>query len=259
MKASLFGLIVTLLLLTTLILGGCAGSKQNVRKKGAARANTNLAGYYLRRGDLDKATQYFKKALKYDPHRVNALWGLAVTNNRKGDVQRAGKFYQRALSVKEKPALVNSYAAFLCQHGKATKAIPLFKKAAHNAHYNHPGVALANAGLCLKKNGNKARGRKFFKKALAKNQNQPMALTQMARIALERGNNVRAQTYMKRLEQHTHLNQGQLKLAARVALAAGNRDAALHYINKYNNQNPKKSRLSIGKLRRHGRNQSANQ
>ncbi|GEM_PF-1211343 len=258
MKTSVFGLAVMLLLLSTLVLGGCAGGNQNIRKNSAARANTNLAGDYLRRGDLDKATKYFKKALKYDPHRVNALWGLAVTNNRKGDVQRAGNFYRRAMSVKQKPALVNSYAAFLCQHGNASKAIPLFQKAAHDAHYNHPGVPLANAGLCLKQNGNKARAIQFFKKALAKNQNQPMALTQMARIALNRGNNRRARNYMKRLEQHTHLNQKQLKLAARVALATGNRDAALEYISKYNNHTSKKSQLSIGKLRRHGRNQSAN-
>lgn len=239
------GLVLSALLL---LLAGCAGGQSDVDQQKAARANTSLASDYLRRGDLDKAKRYFNKALNYDAKRVDALWGLAVVSKRAGHTSRAKANYKKAIAAGDRPALVNSYAAFLCENGDVAQAIKLFKQVAGDDSFAHPGVPLANAGVCLMQDDQPERAETFFEKALAKNKNQPLAAIYMARLALRRGNNVRAKAYIKRTKQNGRFSQAQKKLAARIELAAGNREGALKYIDRYNRESDKGT-LSIGQLR----------
>ena len=244
-----------LVISSIVLLSGCAGTPHHsVHKQGASRANSQLAGDYLRRGDLNQATRFFKKSLKFKHHNVGALWGLAITNSRKGNTKRARHYYKKAMAVHSKPALVNSYAAFLCQHGKPQKAIQLFKQAANDAHYDHPGKALANAGLCLAKQGHTGRSRHLYQKALRKNQNQPMALTQMARMDLNKGDAAKAFSYAQRIVQHDALNPGQMKLIARIDRAAGHHQKAVKMVKLFNQRNH--GHLSMKKLGRMTPNQS---
>lgn len=239
------------ILLMALLIAGCASTPENSNQAAAARANTRLAADFLQHGHLDNAKEYFHKALKYDPERVDALWGLAVTYNRLGRAERADSYYERAMSIASRPELTNSYAAFLCQHGNRDRAVALFEQAATHPGYGQPGVPLANAGLCLMQNSQTDRAMEYFKRALAKNGNQPLAITQMARIELRRGNILRARTYLNRAEQNGGLDPGQLKLAARIALAKGDLQAAHQYVNRYN-KNSQEQPLSIGQLRSPG-------
>lgn len=239
------------MLLVMLLAAGCASSPQNSNQAAAARANTKLAADFLRHGHLDNAEKYFHKALAYDSDRVDALWGLAVTYNRLGQVQKAASYYEQAMSNASRPDLTNSYAAFLCLHGNKDKAISLFEQAAKHPGYGRPGIPLANAGLCLKKNGQTEQAIEYFKQALARNRNQPLALTQMAHIALRHGNASRAGMYISRVEQNGELSQNQLKLAARIALASGNQQAARQYVARYN-KNSQKQPISISQLRSAG-------
>ncbi|WP_111748329.1 tetratricopeptide repeat protein [Salinisphaera orenii] len=234
-----------------LLLTACAGGQNRVDDKNAARANTQLAGNYLQRGDLDNAKKYFQKALKYDSNRVRALWGLAVVNSRNGHTQRAGDYYRRAMSVKRQPELANSYAVFLCQNGRSDKAMSLFRQVANNPDYGHQDVPLANAGLCLLKGGQTGNAKQLFKQALVKSKYNVVALTQSAKLALRQGDNSRAAAHMKRVARHNKLSQSQLKLAARIQLANGVRRKALEYISRYND-NTDESPLTVGKLQSQG-------
>jgi general secretion pathway protein D len=60
---------------------------------------TDLGFAKLQKEEYDKASQYFKEALKIDPQNPYALINLGVTCERLGDTKRAAKLYGKVLQL----------------------------------------------------------------------------------------------------------------------------------------------------------------
>lgn len=60
---------------------------------------TNLAVYYMDRGDLTSAKRHLDQALKQNPQFVSALWGMGSLLTRQQHYQEASKFLERALQL----------------------------------------------------------------------------------------------------------------------------------------------------------------
>lgn len=228
-----------ILLCLMLLLAGCASMpKEQVDNQSAARANARLGLDYIGKGLYEKAIDRLKRALDYDSDSVLANWGMALVYQRLGQPEKAGTYYANILNGHARPAVLNSYAVFLCEQGKAEEALDYFKRAANDHRNDNPAAALANAGLCLAHSGKKETAREYYRKALSVNENQPTALAQMAQIQYSQEQYLSARAFIERANAVIDLSPKLLLLAARIELALGERDEARQYLRRHNQQKP---------------------
>lgn len=193
LRAGVFACLVTLLLVA------CSSvPKPGSRNMAAANANAKLGVDYLQKGELDKAATTLKRALRYDPDQVDANWGLAIIARRRQKPDKADQFFRKALDKDAKPAILNSYAAFLCNRGQTQKAVSMFLRAANDPRYKTPGNALSNAGLCLQRAKNYTAAARMYKQALKTAGEQPSILKHLAKIESALGHDESAQMYTRR-------------------------------------------------------------
>ncbi len=133
-------------------LVGCVSSgPKPTNGADAARINVQLGMDYLQRGELALAQTKLQRALSEDSHNPDVHEALAMLDERLGEATQADKEYRRALDLSRRsPAILNSYAVYLCSHGRATEGVEMFEEAAVNALYRTPWVAYTNAGVCLR-------------------------------------------------------------------------------------------------------------
>lgn len=228
-----------------LILAGCAGGS-GLDPRRAAEANTDLGIDYLRNGHDMQAIEKLEKALEYDPMQVDAHWAIAVAYQRIGEPGAADRHYQRALDLKERPEILNSYGVFLCQREQIQEGLEYLERAANDSRYPGQADALANAGLCLDRAGQAARAEEYFRRALERDERHRPTLAALARRNLERGDNLRARGFLQRLEAtesaQAPLLDEWLLLGARIELALDDRETAAAYLQRYNERNPQDPR-----------------
>lgn len=228
--------LVCLLLLTA----GCTTTppQDRVDNQAAAQANARLGLDFLSKGRYERARKRLQRALRYDSSNVLANWGMALLYQNLDRPEKARHYYARIVDDHLRPAIVNSYAVFLCEQGKTEQAIDYFKRAANDYRNDSPAVALANAGLCLKRAGQPEKAKRYYRKALSINENQPTALTRMARIQYQQGHYLSARAFIQRADEVIELSPKILLLAARIELALGERDAARYYLQRHNKSKP---------------------
>ncbi|HEY5020820.1 MAG TPA: type IV pilus biogenesis/stability protein PilW [Steroidobacteraceae bacterium] len=116
----------------------------------AAAVNLQLGVGYLQQGNLALAKTKLERAQIEDPHNADIHSTLGLLDERLGKDKEADKEYRTALSLKpQDPDLLNSYAVYLCSHGRAVEGVHNFEQAAGNPLYRSPWVAYTNAGVCL--------------------------------------------------------------------------------------------------------------
>lgn len=231
----------------TLILAGCAaGSGSGLDPHEAAQANTDLGIDYLRNGNYTQAVEKLEKALEYDPRIVDAHWALAVAYQRINEPAGAERHYQRALDLKDRPEIANSYGVFLCEQDRVEEGLKYLDRAANDSRYPGQTDALANAGVCLDRVGKYDRADKYFDRALEQNAQHRPTLAALARRSLKQGDNLRARGFFQRLEAtesaQTPLADDWLLLGARIEVALGDRESASRYLQRYNERNPSDQR-----------------
>lgn len=228
------------------LLAGCA-SDRGLDRQAAARANANVGAEYLHRNENDRAAQAFKRALDYDASNFTANWGMAVVSDRLQDPGKARQYFEKTLAVRHSPVIYNSYAAFLCRQGDAAAGIENFRKALASPNTADRADSLANAGLCLQRNGQSDAAVDYYQQALAVDARQATALTQMADIAYHTQDYMKARAFIERADAATTLDGKQLRLAARIESALGDRAAAEAYM-KRDHANPPGAKPSPGQL-----------
>lgn len=239
--------VIAVVVVTAVLQAGCAIRGDNVDSQRAAEANAGLGADFLRRGDNQKAITHFERALNYDDSNIAANWGMAIASDRRGHIDKARDFYNNALKQESRPDIVNSYATFLCKQGEVDKAVRYFKQAANDPRYTGSAGALANAGLCLQRDGQVGAAEQYYRDALAADASQITALVQMAQLEYGQRDYLRARAFIERADAETRLNAEQLLQGARIELALDDRDAARHYLERHNASQPGAA-LSLSQL-----------
>lgn len=232
-----------LLLTAALALAGCAaGPDSGVDPEQAAEVNADLGIDYLRNGDETRAIRKLEKALEYDDRHVDAHWALAIAYDRVNEPDGADRHYRRALDLKERPEIRNSYGAFLCRRDRVEKGVEYLERAADDPRYPGRADALANAGLCLERAGEDGRAEDYFRRALERNEQHRPTLAALARRYLAAGDALRARGFFQRLAAtegpQTPLADEWLLLGARIEMALDDRETAAAYLQRYNERNP---------------------
>jgi type IV pilus assembly protein PilF len=225
-----------LLPLSLVLLAGCVSTSNSqfqgdqVSLKQASQDNVVLGLQYLQQGNRDVAMQKIQKAIQQDPDNANAYAAEALLYGAINDPDRAEAAYDTAMrKAPDDPQILNNYAVFLCEHGKAKQSLPYFIKAATNPMYSTPDAAYTNAGLCATGIPDAAAAEQYFRKALEINQSIPEALFQMAQLSYNQKNYLEARAFIERYNQVAQPRADVLLLGVRTERALGDQQGAKDY------------------------------
>lgn len=219
------------LLALSCLLSACATQHEPDRQ--AARAHAALGAEYLQRNEDQQALQAFRRSLNEDRDNIKANWGAAVANQRLQKNQDADKYYRRALAGHPLPAIHNGYAVFLCQRGNVDEAMAHFEQARDGTASDTQADILANAGLCLYNRNEMERAQAYFRRALARNAEQGVALEYLAHLAYTQSDYLNARAFLERADEVFELTDDQLLLGARIERHLRDGSAVSHYRTRY--------------------------
>lgn len=214
------------------LVAGCASTSTapEVSDEEAARFNVQLGVSYLQRGNLQDARDKLERAVEQDPSFASAHAALGLLYERVGELDRAGSHLRRAAQLApDDAAMLNNYGGFLCRRGERAAGIEYFDRAARNAFYRTPEVALTNAGVCARGIPDLDAAENYLRRALEINRTYPDALLQMADLKLVAGEPFNARAFMQRYEAVATATAMSLDLGRRIELAAGDARAAAQY------------------------------
>lgn len=241
-----------------LVLGGCqslpsagpelddTGSLGVEQESGPADTYVGLAIGYLQEGDVGTALKRAKYALELDPDHGKGNGVIALIYERLGEYSLAAKHYQSSLrSDPRNPYILNAYGAFLCSRGEYEQAVQQYDKALANPLYATPEVALTNAGICLRRQGELSRAESYFRRALERQDSFPQALAQMALVSQERGNSLSARAYLERYLAVAAPSAELLWLGVRVERQLGDGQAADLYAKRLHETYPDSQEVQL--------------
>ena len=192
-----FSLLAILTVLSACVSdGGTNGSSPEE----AAIANMNLGAGYLQQGNTALAIERLQRALVQNPRLVDAHSTIALAYDQAGSLEEAEIHYQRATELDpDNSGAANAYAVFLCsRQNRWTDAEPYFRRAAADADYATPEVALTNAGVCARSAGDDTGAEESFRAALARNPAYPDALLNMVELSYQTENYLQARAFLQR-------------------------------------------------------------
>jgi type IV pilus assembly protein PilF len=237
----------SLLLVTALVLAGCAGksardeaaSPEDESRDKAVATNVQLAGIYMQRGQYNFAKEKVDKALAIDPRSTHANNMAGLLYWKLGEAKQAEQHFRQAVrSGHDNPEALNNYGAFLCERGDVRKAVEYFNEAAANPLYPARSQALGNAGRCLMKAGDPINAELQYRQALKLDPRNGDALVNLSRIAYQGGRLLTAQGFLKQYFDLRQESAESLYLAVLVEQRMGNRDAASRYARILRNRYP---------------------
>jgi len=233
-------------------LAGCAttnSSETDPRRSGsavdrvspvrAAEVNTRLGVGYLERGEVQVAMEKLELAVKQDPKHVPAHIALGIVYQSIDRNERALRHFKTAVELApDDGGAQNSYAALLCQLGRFKEADRHFRKALSDPFYATPGVALANAGSCARRDGRNEEAERYLREALEFEPQSRTALFNLASLSFEEGENLRARAFLQRMEAAGGLGARALLLAVQVERSLGSEAIAEGYARTLMEQYP---------------------
>lgn len=193
----------TSLLVAALIMvatGGCASADTSTSGQKSAAAYTELGMAYLSRGQSERASSAFGKALARSPNEAAALHGMALLEQRAGNAVKSASYYDQTLQALGKapdtpdnkglaPAQVrNNYASLLYGQGKLHSACQQLEKAAGDTHYSGRAGILVNLSQCQMQLGQSQASHQTLMEANRIAPNLPIVMLALAYDSYERGN-----------------------------------------------------------------------
>jgi len=218
-----------------LLLSACSTtSKKSIsNQQNAAIANTQLGSAYMNQGNLALAKDKLDRALAQDPSNpeVHSVRGMLF--DKMGMPKDADAEFRTALRLAPKdPNVINNYAVFLCQRGRADEGVKLFEEAATNALYSTPEAAYTNAGVCLRSAKHDDQARAQFVKALQIKPSFVDAVVQLVELDMQHDNLPQARQLIDAYLTNFGENPDLLLLGVRVARAQKDQVGAQRYARK---------------------------
>ncbi len=227
-----------------LLLAGCSSnpnrsSSLGERRTEAAKVNTELGAGYLRRGNFELAMEKLERALEFDSKYVVALSTMAVLHEQLGDNKQAEKFHKSAIKVAPQDASTqNNYGTFLCKTGRYRASEEYFIKAASNAFYQTPEVALVNAGLCVSRIDDWEAAEQHFRDAIQFRPDYPDALYALSEIKFREQDYLTARAFLQRFEAGATTSAASLLLGYKIEQSLQQPGQAAKYARKLQQQFP---------------------
>lgn len=212
---------------------------KQTKRRIAIREHLSLAGARLGSGDIAAAEHNARQALKLDSSSADAYTFLAVIEEHRDNPKQAGVYYMRAVELApDKGAGLNNYGAWLCANGFAAESLLWFDRALADERYDSPASALANAGGCALKSGQKERAQRDLRRALELDPSNAYALESMAQSEYGLGRYFEARAFAERRLAAAPATASVLQLAAWIEEKLGDKAAAARYAQRLSKEFP---------------------
>lgn len=161
------------ILLLLQVISGCttvASSNQmtlggDSKQKADARVAVGME--YLRLGHLDKAGQNFELAIEHAPDYYLSRLSQALYYQHVGSTSSAQALYDQLIQTDlTEPAVVSSYATFLCQQNKFSQAQHWYRQSILNVHALQRASNYQSAALCALKDNDYPLAETYLNQAL---------------------------------------------------------------------------------------------
>ncbi len=202
-----------------------AASHSAMTNKGLA--NLSLAQNYLASGQTEYAMDRANRALRSDPNSADVQLVLGMIREKLDDGARAGEHYARAAKMApDSGHVLNGYAIWLCQQGKAAEADLMFARAVKDPFFKAKESAYFNAAKCAQKVGQADKAAQYLRQGIELAPQNRTLLVAMAEVQLQRGDYMSARAFYQRREALGAPTAELIELGARIEDAAGDRAAA---------------------------------
>lgn len=217
--------------MSVLFAQGCqtGGSGFSKDPKKAVQVRTQLAAEYIKTGDLDAAKRTLDQALDIDSGDATANMMMGVLLQQEGskvNLEKADDYFKRAISIDPKNAQArNNYGTYLYQIGRYNDAVEQFNIAGTTLGYDQRFRALENLGRIYLKLGDMANAEKAFKQALQVNRDSYISMLELSEIFyLRQQTPAASQLYEQYVRVVGQKNQGARALWIGIRLARANGD-----------------------------------
>jgi len=229
--------------IVTLLVTGCSSNSKRLEHESShrlAETQVRLGMGYMQKGDLDIALGKLKSAVATADDYAPAHNAIAILYIQLGQIDKADEHYKKALKVAEDDSGVvhNNYGAFLCNQQRYDEAFQHFIKATEQPLYKTPALAYENAGLCAMRAKNLPQAEDSFRKALEINGKLTVSLLNMARLALDNQRYLQGRAYIQRYEEVASHNPSTLQLAIKIEQGLNSESRVKHYKDMLKNRFP---------------------
>jgi len=162
---------------------------RNLDKQEIARVRTSLAAQYIRKNELDTAQRQLEKALAADSRYAPAYDMMGVLLQQEGsrlNLEKADQYFKKAIALdKDFDQVRNNYGVYLSQMKRYTEAAEQFEIAGAALGYEGRIGALENLGRTYLQLNNNPAAAKAFLRALDGNRNSLIAHIELVDLLLE--------------------------------------------------------------------------
>ncbi len=233
MKQSVLQLVLAVFLSLLLLACGSTGETKTGEKsdgRRAAETNAALGRQYFDRKQYEVALEKLKRAVAFDITYAPAHSMLGVLYETLGEMDKAGEEYKLAVRYDPDDGDVNNnYAVFLCSKGRYNEANRHFETALEDPFYNTKYVAAANAGLCAFNNGDLDKSELYLRQSLEYDQKYSPALLPLAQISYRKQDFLKARAFLQRFESAGTINSESLYLGYLIESELGDGKSASRY------------------------------
>ncbi len=166
-----------------------ASSNRNVDQQEIARVRTSLAAQYIRKNELDAAQRQLEKAFAADSRYAPAYDMMGVLLQQEGsrlNLEKADQYFKKAIALdKDFYQVRNNYGVYLSQMQRYREAAEQFEIAGSALGYEGRIGALENLGRTYLQLNDHPAAAKAFLRALDGNRNSLIAHIELVDLLLE--------------------------------------------------------------------------
>ena len=232
-------------LLLVLVCTGCITTTETVFTEKASpekalERRVQLARNYVGEGDYENAKRNLKLAYEIDPNNAEVHEAFGLVYQSTGEFELAEESFKTAIRLNKNFSRArNNYAAFLYSQERYKEAEKQLEYVASDTLYEGRPRAFVNLGLCRRQLFDSLGAEEAFKRALAMDRTNRIALLELAELRFEDGDFVNAGKYYDTYRTVARQQSARgLWLGVRLARETGDRDAEGSYALALSNMYP---------------------
>ena len=204
-----------------------AGLKYNPK---AAEINVQLGANYIASENYLAADEKLQRALKQNPKYSKAYWVSAILQEKLEQIDIAEQYYRKAIQIDAKDsAAMYNYATFLCRHKRYQESVKYYRQTLADPLYPSRAAAFLRAGLCAMEIPDYEAAEYFLSKTVSLQNDQRVALYQLAKLSFNTNDLVQAKQHMTKFESVSEHTLNSLWLAYQIDHKLGDNSSAKHY------------------------------